>query len=212
MKITKLGQSCLVVETNGKKILIDPGSYSVEEQVKELGVGLILITHEHPDHLDLESIKKILLNNPDAIIITNDGVGKSLNEVGIKYEVLEDRAPKDFSGVEIEACDCKHEEIFEDYGQCKNTAFFINKRLFHPGDSFCNPGKPIEILALPVAGPWSRVRDFMKYAIEVKPQICFPFHDGMLKSFGSAHRVPQTALAKFGIEFKVLELGKTEEF
>ena len=157
-------------------------------------------------------MKKILAKNPKALIITNQGVGKLLKEAGIKYQILPDKTPKDFSGVEIEAHDCKHEEIFQDYGQVINTAFFIDKMLFFPGDSFYNPGKDVEILALAVAGSWNRVRDSIQYAIEIKPQKCFPVHDGMLSFFGASHDVLNFALSVFNIDFRSFEDKKEEEF
>jgi len=213
MKIKKLGHCCLIIEVNGKRIMTDPGSYTVEEQAREKNIDLILITHEHGDHIHIESLKKILINNPNVKIITNEGVGKLLNGAGIKYEVLENKNPKDFLGIELEAHDCKHEEIFEDLGQVQNTAYFIGQKLFYPGDAFYNPGKPVEILALPVAGPWAKVKDFMKYVLEVKPKACFPVHDGMLTSFsGSAYWVPEMVLPKFGIIFKTFWEKNEEEF
>lgn len=213
MKIKKIGHCCLVIEADGKRIMTDPGFYTAIGQAKELGIDLILITHEHGDHFHLESLKKILANNSDVKIITNGGVGKLLTEAGIKYEILENKIPKEFFGIEFEAHDCKHEEIFKEIGQVQNTGYFIGKRLFYPGDSFYNPGKPVEILALPVAGPWARVRDFMKYVLDVKPKFCFPVHDGMLTSFvDSAYFVPKMILSKFGIAFKSFEENKAEEF
>ena len=211
MKIKKIGHCCLIIETNDKKIMTDPGSYTVEEQVKELNIDLILITHEHGDHLHVESLKKILVNNPNAKIITNNGVGKLLGEAGIEYEVLENKIGKNILGIEIEAHDCKHEEIFEEYGQVQNTGYFIDKRLFYPGDSFYNPKKLVEILALPVAGPWTNIKNPINYALEVKPKICFPVHDGMLNHFGTAHKVPALVLSKFGIIFKTFEDNKEED-
>ena len=114
--------------------------------------------------------------------------------------------------MELEAHDCKHEEIFEEIGQVQNTGYFIDKRLFYPGDSFYNPNKPVEILALPVAGPWTNIKNSINYALEIKPKICFPVHDGMLNHFGTAHKVPALVLYKFGIIFKTFEGGKEEEF
>ena len=213
MKIKKLGHCCLVVETNGKRIMIDPGSSTMEDQEKEKNIDLILITHEHSEHFNLESLKKILANNPNAVIVTNDGVGKLLKEAGINYEVLKNHTAKDFSGVEIEAYDCKHEEVFQDFGQALNTAFFIDKRLFYPGDSLFNPGKPIEILALPIAGSWNTIKGAIKYAEELNPKICFPVHDLVLKNLGNSCKLPEIFLTSMAnIAFKNFEKNNEEEF
>lgn len=212
MKIKKIGHCCLVIEENGKRIMTDPGSWTVEKQTEEKNIDLVIITHEHSDHLHIESLKKILENNPNTKIITNEGVGKLLDKDGIKYEILEYKNPKDFSGVELEAYDCKHEEIYQEIGQVQNTGFFIGKRLFYPGDSYYNPGKTVEILALPVAGPWANVKNAINCALEIKPKVCFPVHDGMLKSFGGSHEIPSIILEKAGIVFKNFEENKEEEF
>lgn len=213
MKIKKLGHCCLIIETNGKRIMTDPGSYTVSEQESEKNIHIILITHEHSDHLHIKSVKKVLENNPNVVVITNDSVGKLLSEVGVEYRVLREKVEENISGVQLEAHDCKHEEIYEEIGQVENTAYFIDERLFYPGDAFYNPGKPVEILALPVAGPWTRTKDAIDYALEIKPKVCFPVHDGMLDpSFGTCHRVPGIVLPKFDIDFKNFEEVKEEEF
>ena len=211
MKIKKLGHCCLVIEVDGKRIMTDPGSWTVEEQKKEFNIDLIIITHEHQDHIHIESLKKIIENNPNVKIVTNKGVGKLLDIEGVKYEVLESKIVKEVCGVELEAHDCRHEEIFEEYGQVQNTGYFISKRLFYPGDAFYNPGKPVEILALPVAGPWTNIKSAINYALEIKPKYAFPVHDGNSLSFGTAHRVPELVLPKFEIVFKNLE-DHEEEF
>jgi L-ascorbate metabolism protein UlaG (beta-lactamase superfamily) len=212
MKIKKIGHCCLVIEEGERRIMTDPGSWTVEKHSEEKNIDLIIITHEHGDHLHIDSLKKIIENNPNGIVVTNKGVGRLLDEVGIRYEILEDKKPKDFFNIEIEAYNCKHEEIFRDIFQVENTAFFIGKRLFYPGDSFFNPKKPVEILALPVAGPWANIKDAINYALEIKPKICFPVHDGMLKLFGANHRIPLMVLEKEGIIFKNFEDKNEEEF
>ncbi len=62
MKIRKLGHCCLIIEENGKRVMTDPGSYTVTEQENEKNVDLIIITHEHADHLHTDSLKNILAN------------------------------------------------------------------------------------------------------------------------------------------------------
>ena len=175
--------------------MTDPGSWTVEKHSEEKNIDLILITHEHGDHIHVESLKKIIENNPNVVVITNKGVGKLLDGAGIIYEILEDKTVKDFFGIEIEAYDYAHAEIFRDIFKVENTGFFIGERLFYPGDSFYNPGKTVEILALPVAGPWANVKDSINYALEIKPKICFPVHDGMLKQFGANHKIPSLVLS-----------------
>lgn len=212
MKIKKLGHCCLIIETSGKRILTDPGFFTAKEQAKEKNIDIVMITHEHSDHLHVESLKEIIKNNPSVKIITNDSVGKLLKEAGIKYEVLENKVATRVLDIELEAHDCKHEEIFKEFGQVQNTAYFIGERLFYPGDSFYNPGKPVEILALPVAGPWARIKDATQYALEISPKICFPVHDGMLSYFGGSHKIPDQFLTKSGVIFKDFEQKNEEEF
>ena len=187
--------------------MTDPGAWSTEQNDQK-NIHLILITHEHPDHLHLESLKAVLNNNPDARVITNSAVGKLLEEAGIKYELVEHGGGTSVSGVDIEGHGEKHGVIYGDYGQVKNTGYFISDRFFYPGDALFDPKKPVEILALPVAGPWMKVPEAMEYAIKLKPKHAFPVHDGMLKYYISHHSVPEMYLPKFEIDFKVLELLK----
>jgi hypothetical protein len=91
-----------------------------------------------------------------------------------------------------------------------NLGFFIDKRLWYPGDSFTDPKRPVEILALPVSGPWMKIGEAVDYALLVKPDIAFPVHDGT--RFGSAHTLPAKILPNNGIKFIPMIEGSSEEF
>ena len=209
MHITKIGHCCLLIKTNNLTILTDPGAYTTGQN-SLAGIDVVLITHEHADHLHVESLKEVLKNNPQAKVVTNTAVGKKLDEAGIAYSLLEGRNETEIGGVMLEAFDCAHEEVFEEIGQVQNTGYFIDKTLFYPGDSFCNPHKPVPILALPVSGPWCRIADAIRYAILLHPQKAFPIHDGMLQPdrIGAVHKAPETVLARHGIEFVVMKEGR----
>lgn len=211
MKVTKLGHCCLVVEIKGKRVMTDPGSYTVADQEKEINIDLIVITHEHADHLHTDSLKNILKNNSKAIVVTNGSVGKILDGVGIKYKKLEDGNSGEFAGVYLEAHGNIHAEIYKDYGRVQNTGYFIGKDFFYPGDSFTNPNKKVDILALPVLAPWLKIKDSIEYAIAVSPRICFPVHDWNIKSGVFLNTIPLKFLSENNIVYKVLELGKEEE-
>ncbi len=164
--------------------------------------------------MHVDSLKQVVANNPDTKVITNSGVGKILDAEGISYSLMEGRDSSDVGGVIIEAFDNKHEEIFEEVGQVQNTGYFIGEKLFYPGDSYCDPEKNVEILALPVAGPWCKVPDAIRYALEVKPKTVFPVHDGMLDKnrIGSSHKIPEKVLKENGIDFIVMNEGDEKEF
>jgi L-ascorbate metabolism protein UlaG (beta-lactamase superfamily) len=210
MKITKLGHCCLLIEKNGSKILTDPGNYS-EAQNQVSGVNIILITHEHPDHLHMDSVKTVLKNNPNAKIYSNRGVGVLLEKQGITYELLEHGQSARVSGYLIEAMGEKHAPIYPTVPEVINTGYFIDNQFFYPGDAFYEPQRQVEILALPVAGPWMRLSEAIDYAKQLKPKAVFPVHDGMLKIYGPAHRLPLTELTKDNIKFIALENGQTFE-
>ena len=213
MNITKFGHCCLLIEHKDLKILTDPGVFT-SDQNNLTGIDVILITHEHADHLHVDSVQEVLKNNPDAKIYTNSSVGKILDEDNISYEVLEGEDKTDFKGMLLEAFDGKHEEIFEDFGIVQNTGYFIDNKLFYPGDAYKNPGKEVDTLALPLGGPWCKVPDAIKYAIEVNPKKAFPVHDAMLNAQGlSGHyNHADRELSERKIKFIEMREGDTKEF
>lgn len=176
MKITKFGHCCLLIEVKGLRILTDPGNYTVTPDVEN--VDVILISHEHQDHLHVESLKQILANNQQAQVVTHVSVGKILEEAGVAYKLIADGEEQMYQDVSIESSGSEHACIHHDLPVVQNTGFFIDRTLFYPGDSFHNPGKEVAILALPVAGPWMKLEEAIEYAQTVKPKIVFPVHDG----------------------------------
>ncbi|MEK7125491.1 MAG: MBL fold metallo-hydrolase [Patescibacteria group bacterium] len=210
MKITKLGHCCLVIEEKGLKILTDPGAWTTaQNEVKDIDV--ILITHEHADHLHVESVKTILVNNPPAKIVTNSAVAKILSAENIVCEIVEHGQSTSVKDILFEGWGEKHADIYPSITPVQNTGYFIGQRLFYPGDALYNPQKPVDILALPVAGPWLKISEAVDYAKAVKPQICFPVHDGMLKITGPFHFLPEKELTPLGIKFVVIKEGESQE-
>lgn len=200
MKITKIGHCCLLIEEKGLRILTDPGAWS-EAQNELKNIQLILITHEHQDHFYLDSLKQVLKNNPEAKIITNLSVNKLLFAENIQSEILESDKITNFQGLNLKALGKEHAEIYNDFGRVENTGFLLGEKFFYPGDAFTLPEVPIEVLALPVCGPWLTIKQSINFALAVKPKKAFPVHDGMLKIFGPFYAVPQKLLKEQAVEF-----------
>ncbi len=190
--------------------MTDPGAFSpLATEIKN--ISAILITHEHSDHLHIETLKKVLDNNPDAVVITNTEVGKHLEEAGIKYIKIENGQKYDLNGVIIVGFGNTHAEIYPTIGPFQNTGYII-EGLCYPGDALENPDSKVNIIALPIIGPWMRLRDAIDYAKALKPKAVFPIHDAILQNWATfVSATSEKLLKEAGIEFKKLELGKEED-
>ena len=159
----------MLIEHKNVRILTDPGSYSTtQNEAKD--VDIVLITHEHGDHFHLESLKIVLVNNPDAQIVTNSAVGKLLDAEHIAHSIVGDAQSITLKEILIEGFGTKHAEVYKQFGDVENTGYFVDNIFFYPGDALHDPKRPIDILALPVAGPWMRIREAIEYALALKPR------------------------------------------
>ncbi len=211
MKVTKLGHCCLLIEVRGIRFLTDPGSYTTAQNTVT-GLHYVVISHEHTDHLHIESLKTVLKNNSEAKVICNSSVGAKLDVESIPYSVIADGDSIELSGVTIAGYGLKHKLIYKDYEQVENTGYMFDAKLYYPGDAFHNPKVPVDVLALPVTGPWCTIAEAMDYALLIKPRVAFPVHDAnLVRQNGITVRLPGIFLPKAGIQFIPLELGKETE-
>jgi L-ascorbate metabolism protein UlaG (beta-lactamase superfamily) len=214
MNITKLGHCCLILESDGVKILTDPGSFTIEETKAITGINIILITHEHQDHFHIESIETVLKNNPEAKVVSNAAVVKLLSEKNISCTIVGDGQSAEILGMLIEGFGKDHAPIYGAMNLVENTGYMVANKFYFPGDSFYDPKKPIDVLALPVAGPWMKISEAIDFAKKVKPRTAFGVHDGMIvPGFGGfVAQMLQNFLKPDGVEFVALGAGETKEF
>jgi L-ascorbate metabolism protein UlaG (beta-lactamase superfamily) len=96
---TWLGHATFFFTLDGKKIIVDPVLQKVGPlkrhtplpcDANELkGIDLILLSHNHRDHLDKKSFKLICKQNPKAIIYTGLEIGGLLKKWGLKNDIVE---------------------------------------------------------------------------------------------------------------------------
>lgn len=191
--------------------MTDPGAWTTEQN-SVTGIDIILITHEHADHFHVESIKIVLQNNPQAIIVSNSRIAALLGEQHIPCVILEDTQQKMFGDLDVAGFGTEHANIYPTMPNVMNTGFLISSRFFYPGDSFTNPGVPVEILAMPMIGPWMKLAEAIDWAKAIKPNVCIPVHDGMLNPRPWIYGLPSKLFPGWGITFDALEPGKSKEY
>ncbi len=212
MKITKFGHCCLLIEESNSRIITDPGSWNDIPVLS--AIDAILISHEHADHIHVESVKKILLLNKDAVVYTHEGVKKLLDAGNIPCTIVKDGEQFWVKGVSVSSFGTEHACIHHDIPIVQNTGFYIANKFFYPGDSFHNPNKEIQILALPVIAPWMKIEEAIEYAKVIKPKVVFPVHDGMLREDRRSftRMIPKMLLEKEKIEFVDIVEGAAVTF
>jgi L-ascorbate metabolism protein UlaG (beta-lactamase superfamily) len=173
--ITKLMHACLLVEVNGKRILLDPGIFTHTDERFDLsmveGVDRVLITHEHADHVNVDLVRDVLERSNDAAVETTDSLVAILAEEGI--EAVTEGTPQ-FAA--------PHERIPIGPGP-QNTGFHVEGAFSHPGDSHSFI-ESMPILAMPFSAPWGSLVAGVDRARLVGPRFVIPIHDWALTAGG----------------------------
>ncbi len=182
MKITKFEHACLLLEENGKKLVIDPGSL-VSRLPTDLSVEAIVLTHIHGDHMDPGHIRQLVATNPDLVIYADAAALEALQEIDAKKVLAKGGQTEQVGGFNLEFFGHDHAVVFE-VVPCENVGVMVNHSLYYPGDSYTKPNKPVKTLALPISGPWLKIGDALQFMIDVKPQEIFSTHDSLLSEDG----------------------------
>ncbi|WP_420121647.1 MBL fold metallo-hydrolase [Nakamurella sp.] len=179
MQITKYGHSCLHIVDDRASLLTDPGAFS--GPFEDLtGLTGILITHQHPDHVDVERLKTVLATNPDAPLFADPDTVATLAGQGVEARAVQTGDLLEDLGTQVQVWVSDHAIIYGDLPGITNACYLVGDRLFLPGDSFTLPGVDVDILALPVSAPWMAVKEAIDYLHEVAPAIAVPIHEKVL--------------------------------
>ncbi|MGM0547765.1 MAG: MBL fold metallo-hydrolase [Bacillota bacterium] len=192
IKVKWLGNSSLLIEDQ-KKIVIDP-SFKIETDFK---ADLVLITHEHADHINPEDLEQIT---------------KAETEIYAPQSVYD---KFDFEGEVIKAGDQLEAEIKVLGVDCHNSkeavAYFYNG-LYHTADASDYPDPEAKIELLFTACFNDQFSNYLEKAIKLNPTMAVPYHydpeqrQELLQAKGLSSKFEQ-----IGCNSKILELGEEIE-
>ncbi len=182
--ITFVAHGTLVLTYGGKVIHVDPwtdlGDYS-----KLPKADLILVTHDHFDHLDLKAIDAVRTGK--TAVVSTETVAKQVKGT----IVMNNGETKEVQGVRIEAVPAYNMVHMRAPGQPFHPKGVGNgyiltlggKRIYIAGDSENTPEmkslKNIDIAFLPMNLPYTMTPEMVADAAKAfRPKVLYPYHQG----------------------------------
>lgn len=205
MKVTKYEHATLVVTSNDKLLVIDPGMFLTPPDFSD--TVAVVITHEHGDHWNEQNLQLILAKSPEAKIYAPEGVAAAAS--GFEITVVHAGDVVKVDPFTLEFFGSEHAVIHESIPLVDNVGVLVNGELYYPGDSYTVPDKPVGTLAAPVGAPWLKVGDAMDFVLAVTPSRAFYAHDMTLSAAGKAMASDRLkwATEQGGGEYTALEVG-----
>lgn len=183
MRITKFGHACVRIDSGGTAVVLDPGGWTEREAVE--GAAVVLVTHEHPDHLDPDNLRAA-----NAPIYT---IGAVARQIGQRAPDLVERVtvvkPGDALdlGLPVTVVGEKHAVIHPELTHFDNSGYLLEvegRRVFHPGDALTERPDAVDLLLLPVHAPWNKLSEVVDYGRAVGAPLSVAIHDGLLNERG----------------------------
>ncbi|MEN3613343.1 MBL fold metallo-hydrolase [Plantactinospora sp. ZYX-F-223] len=188
MRLIKYTHACVRLEADGRSLVIDPGMWTEAEALDS--VDHVLVTHEHPDHLDTERISAAVATNPALRIYTHADVAGQLADLGPAVVPVASGDEFDAGGFRVRAVGRDHAEIYQGLPGIPNLGFVVDVGttgggLYHPGDAFFVPDLPVATLLVPTSAPWLKVAESLDFVRAVKPRRAYSIHDAVVSERGA---------------------------
>ncbi len=184
LEITFIGHGSLFLKFQNKIIHVDPFG-TLADYSKLPKADMILVTHEHYDHLDAAAIDKIRTKKT-MMVLTEAGAGKLPGGI-----VMRNGDVRTILGITIEAVPAYNLVHKRDTGQPFHpkgqgngyVLTFGDKRIYIAGDTENTPEmkalENIDIAFLPMNLPYTMTPEMVAdAALAFKPKILYPYHYG----------------------------------
>ena len=219
MKITRFAQSCILIETNNKRILIDPGNIQYKESYTNnewSNIDIVLVTHKHSDHCHVDAIKEIT-KNPKTKFYATKEVANAFME--LSPDIVKEEDILIFDKIKIEVVKAVHgyvpflkgdKEINENVGYIIDDGI---DKVYQTSDTICfkNDYK-CNVLLVPVVnhGLVMSSWEAALFAKETGAKLVIPIHYDNPAHPANFEQVKKD-FEEQNLNYKFLDLGETIE-
>jgi L-ascorbate metabolism protein UlaG (beta-lactamase superfamily) len=184
MKLTKHEHACVVLEKDGASIVIDPGAFSTGATEIIAGADVILLTHEHMDHVNEEAINGALAQRPELRVYAPAGLAGVFAAHQDQFTAVAAGDELKLASFAVTVHGTEHAVIHPDIPTIANVGYLVDGSLYHPGDAYFVPEVPVSVLLLPTSGPWMKLGEAADYVRAVRPQQIVQIHEMLLSDIG----------------------------
>jgi L-ascorbate metabolism protein UlaG (beta-lactamase superfamily) len=210
MKITHFGHACVLLEYDTPeptRILIDPGAYSQGFESAD-DIDAVLFTHSHADHVDVKRLPALVAANPGVKITADVATAATLTDQAVAHQMIAPGDALSVAGIGVDVLGGDHAIIHCDVPNVPNNGYLIDGRILHPGDAFVDAPDSVEVLFLPVGGPWMKIGEAVDYLRTINPTVVIPIHQaGLAQVHQDLHYSLLRNLGPKSCEVLVLEHG-----
>ena len=208
MQLTKFTHSCVRLDDGDRSLVLDPGVFSEVETALD-GAAAVLITHEHPDHIDPERLRAAARHDPRLRIWAPAGVAATLADLGEQVVTVPPGESFDAAGFDVKTFGGQHAVTHPTIPVVANLGYLVDDTVYHPGDSLIVPPVPIGTLLAPLHAPWSKTAEVIDFVVAVRAAHVHQIHDGLLNDIGLGFVEGHVSRigAEYGSEFSHLKVG-----
>ena len=198
MKITWLGQAGLLFELEGKKIVVDPylsdsvaaiepknkRRVPVDESFLKIKPDIIVLTHNHLDHTDMETLKHYINEDSKILVLAPKSAWAEVRKFkgNNNYVMFNRHTVWSESGIKFSAVKAEHSD---DYAigviiEAENKKFYITGDTLYNTEIFEDLPVDIDYIFLPVNGVGNNMNmTDAKVFCEKIGAIAVPMHCGL---------------------------------
>lgn len=205
------GHASLAVTLNNKVIYVDPTDQQAD-MTNMPKADVVIYTHHHDDHFDLEALKKIV-EKGKTVIVGNDVIGSWLGNVVTVMKNGDKRQINRWLTIEAVAAYNTTPAHSKFHPKGRDNGYILSlggERIYIAGDTEPTPEMEevtdIDYAFLPVNQPYTMtVEQAADAASIIKPRIFYPYHYGGTEQKTDLKRL-ELLLTGSGIEVKIRKM------